>query len=393
MPRMANVSRRLPANPMRYPRIRWAIALSCITLTTLSVVSCGKTAKARAPRVAVTVARAERRDMPLALSATGTVEPIQSAAVGSQVGGVVTRVAFREGDDVRAGQILLQLDPRPFRAALEQAQAALARSHAQAENARLDAERAKALFDRSMLAQTDWDEKRTTAQALEAGARSDSASMLTARLNLEYSSIRAPVSGRTGRLMVHQGDYVRPATTDPLVTINQSRPVRVAFTVPASDVPLVQRYRAMGKTSVWVTTSDSDSATVQGSLSFVDNAVDPASGTLLLKGEFPNRDLRLIPGQFVTVRLVLTVEPRATVVPMPAISRGQQGSFVYVVNGDSTVTARPVRVSRTVDEMAVVAAGLDPGEQVVTDGQLRLSPGARIVIRDGGAGRGSGASQ
>jgi multidrug efflux system membrane fusion protein len=354
-----------------------------------TLLSCAAKTKARSPRVSVTVARAERRDMPVELSATGTVESVQSAAVGSQVGGVVTRIAFREGDEVRAGQVLLQLDPRPFRAALEQAQAALARSRAQAENGKLDADRAKALFDRSMVSQMEWDQKRTAAQALTAMVQSDLASVEKARLDLAYSSIRAPVGGRTGRLMVHQGDYVRPATSEPLVTINQSRPVRVAFTVPASDVPLVQRYRA-SRPSVWVTTSDNDSATVQGGLSFVDNAVDPASGTLLLKGEFPNRDLRLIPGQFVSVRLVLTVEPMATVVPMPAISRGQEGSFVYVVNRDSTVTARPVRVSRTVDELAVVAAGLNPGEQVVTDGQLRLSPGARVVVRDGKRGAGGG---
>lgn len=387
MPRMANVMRRHPSTTKRVPS---AIVLLLLSLSTLPFYACAKTAKARTARVSVTVARAERRDVPLALSATGTVEPIQSAAVGSQVGGVVTRVAFHEGDEVRAGQVLLQLDPRPFRAALAQAQAGLARSRAQAESARLDADRAKALFDRSMVSQMEWDQKRTAAAALAASARSDSASMEKARLDLEYSSIRAPVGGRTGRLMIHQGDYVKSASADPLVTINQYRPVRVAFTVPGSDVPLVQRYRATGTPSVWVTTSDGDSASIQGRLSFVDNAVDPASGTLMLKGEFPNRDLRLIPGQFVSVRLVLTVEPHATVVPMPAISRGQQGAFVYVVNRDSTVTARPVHVSRTVDEIAIVSSGLDPGEQVVTDGQLRLSPGARVVFRGGGPSREGG---
>ena len=385
MPRMANVMRRHPSTSIR--RLDATILLLLATIAALPLHSCAKKAKARAPRVSVTVARAERRDMPLALTSTGTVEPIQSAAVGSQVGGVVTRIAFHEGDEVRAGQTLLQLDPRPFRAALAQAQATLARSRAQAESARLDADRAKALFDRSMVSQMEWDQKRTMAAAVAAGARSDSASMEKARLDLEYSSIRAPLGGRTGRLMVHQGDYVKAASADPLVTINQSRPVRVAFTVPGTEVPEVQRYRAMGHPSVWVTSSDNDSSAIEGRLSFVDNAVDPASGTLLLKGEFPNRDLRLIPGQFVSVRLVLTVEPRATVVPMPAISRGQQGAFVYVVNRDSTVTPRPVHVSRTVDELAVVSSGLDPGEQVVTDGQLKLSPGARVVFRDGGPGR------
>jgi membrane fusion protein, multidrug efflux system len=364
------------------PIPRVAALLAALLALSPFLLGCSKNTRTRTSRVAVTVARAERRNVPLALSATGTVEPIQRAAVGSQVGGTVTRIAFREGDEVRAGQVLLQLDPRPFRAALEQAQAALARTRAQAENARLEAERTKALFERSMLSQTEWDQKRTSAEALSAQVRSDAASVDKARLDLEYSSIRAPLTGRTGRLMVHQGDYVRPATTEPLVTINQSRPVRVAFTVPASSAPVIQRYRA-SRPSVWVTAADGDSTAIQGALIFVDNAVDPASGTLLLKGEFPNRDQRLIPGQFVEVRLVLAMEQSKTVVPVPAVSRGQEGTFVYVLNADSTVTPRPVEVARTVDELAVITSGLDPGEHVVTEGQLRLSPGARVLVRRG----------
>jgi len=390
MPRMAKTRRQ---SRTAYEAGAALALVGLLAASVLPLASCGKKANARSPRVSVTVARAERRDMPVALSSTGTVEPIQSAAVGSQVGGVITRVEFREGDEVRAGQVLLQLAPRPFRTALEQAQATLQRSRAERENARLDAQRAEQLFQRQMISQTEWDQKRTAAEAMAATVRSDSASMLKARLDLEYSTIRAPVGGRTGRLMVHQGDFVKAATSDPLVTINQSRPVRVAFTVPGSDVPLVQRYRASGRPTVWVTTSDSDSATLQGTLSFVDNAVDPASGTLLLKGEFPNRDLRLIPGQFVSVRLVLTMEASATVIPSPAVSRGQEGAFVYVVNRDSTVTPRPVQVSRTVDELAVVSSGLDVGEEVVTDGQLRLSPGARVVVRDLGPSNAPGAAQ
>lgn len=383
MPERAQISCLVhPRFAHRPRRLRWTAGLLCAGLALFLSASCARQAKTRAPRVSVTVARVERRDVPVTLNATGTVEPIQSAAVGSQVGGVITRITFREGDEVRAGQVLVQLDPRPFRAALEQARAVLASARAQAESAHLDAQRAKELFDRSMVSQMEWDTKRTTAQSLAATVQSDSASVEKARLDLEYASIRAPVGGRTGRLMVHQGDYVKAATTDPLVTINQSRPVRVAFTVPADDVPLIQRYRA-DRPKVWVTANGGDSTRIEGALSFVDNAVDSQSGTLLLKGEFANLDLRLVPGQFVTVRLVLTVEPRATVVPMPAVSSGQQGSFVYVVNRDSTVTPRPVRVTRTVDEFAVVSSGLDAGEEVVTDGQLRLSPGARVVVRQG----------
>jgi multidrug efflux system membrane fusion protein len=324
--------------------------------------------------------------VPFALRATGTIEPLQTAAVGSQVGGVITRVAFREGDEVGQGQVLFELDHRPFRAALAQAEAALARSREQAEIAQLEAMRARTLVGQNVLSTAEWDQKRSAAETARANVLADSAEVGNARLNLEYASIRAPISGRTGRLMAHEGDYVKSATTEPLVTINQQSPVRVRFTVPVSEVPLVQRYRGAG-VRVVVTTPAPDTASREGPLAFVDNAVDPASGTLMLKGELQNRDGLLVPGQFVDVRLVLYVEPRATVVPAPAVTTGQAGTFVYVLNPDSTVTPRPVTVSRTVDDLAILADGLKPGETVVTDGQFRLSPGAKVLVRgpSGGA--------
>jgi len=340
---------------------------------------CREKRAARSARVAVSLATAMERAMPFALDATGSVEALQTAAVGSQVGGVVTRVAFREGDNVRAGQLLVQLDPRPFQEAWDQALGALARDRAQAETARNDAQRAKALYEQNILAQSEWDQTRGTAEALAATVRADSAAANTARLNLEYAAIRAPISGRTGRLMVHVGDYVKPSTSDPLVTIIQPYPVRVTFRIPERDVPLVQRYRhANPRVQV---EADSGRAPLDGKLVFVDNAVDPATGTLLLKGEFPNRDGRLVPGQFVDVSLVLYVAPRAVVVPVQAVASGQQGTYVYVVNADSTVSPRPVEVERTVNEVAIVARGLRAGEPVVTEGQMRLSPGAKVLVR------------
>jgi multidrug efflux system membrane fusion protein len=326
------------------------------------------------------VAAAAQREMPFALRSTGTIEPRQTAAVGSQVGGVITRIALREGDEVQQGQLLIELDHRPFRAALERARATLAQSREQAKVARLDAERAQSLLPQNLISQAEWDQKRGAAETAIANVVADSAAVDAARLDLDYASIRAPISGRTGQLMVHEGDLVKAATTDALVVINQLSPVRVRFTVPVSDVPLVQRYRNSGA-RVIVTTPAPDTVSREGPLAFVDNAVDPATGTLLLKGELANRDGALVPGQFVDVRLVLYVEPRATVVPAPAVSTGQAGTFVYVLNADSTVTPRPVTVSRTVDELAVLASGLQPGETVVTDGQFRLSPGARVQVR------------
>ena len=318
--------------------------------------------------------------MPFQLKSVGTVEAIRSASVAAQVGGVVTRVSFREGDFVRAGQVLFRLDARPVRAALDQAIAVLERDRARAISARREADRAQSLYADNVLSQSEYDQKRADADALAATVRADSAAVRTARLSLEYASIRAPISGRTGRLMVHEGDLVRAGTNEPLVTIIQPQPIWVRFTVPDRDVPLVLRYRNSGARVV-VEPSGGGSAPSEGKLVFIDSAVDPGTGTLLLKGEFANQDGRLVPGQFVDVRLVLFVAPRALVVPAVSVATGQEGPYVYIVRPDSTVVPRPVVVERTQDDLAIVASGLKAGDRVVTDGQVRLSPGAKIVIR------------
>lgn len=365
-------------SPDSLPRLISVALVSCLLA---SLAGCGSKGRARSTRVPVTVARAESRAVPFALHSTGTVEAIESADVGAQVGGTVVRIAYREGQEVRRGTVLIELDPRPFRAALERAQATLARDRVQASTAGTEAERAERLFGQGVLSQAEWDQKRATSEALAATMRADSAAVAAARLDLEFATIRAPISGRTGRRMVNTGDLVRVGGSEPLVTINQTTPVRVAFPVPVNDVPLVQRYRDAAP-RVTVHLPAGDSTGFEGRLVFVDNAVDPRSGTLLLKGEFPNRDGRLVPGQFVDVRLVLYEDVHATVIPAPAVTNGQQGTYVYVMNPDSTVATRPVSVARTVDELAVVTAGLEPGETVVTEGQLRLSPGARVIVRE-----------
>jgi multidrug efflux system membrane fusion protein len=373
--------------PLRaFPRprpgaVRATSAALLVLACTVALASCSATNnRPRNPRVPVTVAPAQQRDVPFALASTGTVEPIETASVGSQVGGVVTRIAFHEGDEVKAGQVLFELDARPFRAARDQAAGTLARDRAQAENARLEAERAQKLLEQNLLSKAEWDQKRATADALAATVQADAGATATAALNLHYATIRAPISGRSGRFLIHVGDYVKAATSDPLVTIVRTNPVRVRFTVPESDVPLVQRYRT-GHPRVLVRTKDVNGFDLEGALVFVDNAVEPTTGTLLLKGEFANPSARLVAGQFVDVRLVLYEQKGATVVPAPAVTLGQQGAYVYVLNADSTVTSRPVTVERTVDEVAVVTHGLRPGETVITDGQLRLAPGARVLVR------------
>jgi multidrug efflux system membrane fusion protein len=355
--------------------------LACATALLLA--GCEKKAPPRNVRVPVTVAKAERRPMPYSILASGTVEPIQTANVGSQVGGVVMRIAFREGEDVRAGQALLELDPRPFRAALAQAQGTLARDRAQLRTAQLAADRAASLFRQDLVSQAEWDNARSAADALRGTVEADSAAATGARLNLEYATIRSPISGRTGKLNVHVGDYIKAASSEPLVTVNQVSPIWVQFTVAEDDRPAVQRYQATNP-RVLVRPQGEDSLEVAGRLVFVDNAVDPTTGTLVLKAEFPNRDGQLWPGEFVEVRLVLAVQKNALVVPSPAVSNGQQGTYVYVLNADSSATVRPVTVERSDDVSAVISKGLEPGETVVTDGQFRISPGARLVVRETG---------
>jgi multidrug efflux system membrane fusion protein len=354
-------------------------------VVTLLLAGCSAKPKPRSGRVPVKTAVAVEMEMPYQLTSVGTVEAIQSANVMTQITGVITHVTFHEGDFVRAGQVLFRLDSRPFQAAMDQASAVLERDRARYETARADAQRSQKLYEESVLSQAEWDQKRTEAQALAATVRADEASVRTARLNLDYATIRAPISGQSGRLLAREGDLVRAGGDQTLVTIIQPRPIRVRFTVPDREVALVQRYRGEGP-RVLVQPAGGVSAPSEGKLVFVDQSVDASTGTLLLKGEFANADDRLVPGQFVDVRLVLFVAPRALVIPAAAVSTGQEGPYVYLVRPDSTVVPRPVAIERTQDDAAIVASGLAAGDRVVTDGQLRLSPGAKVQLRSAGAG-------
>ena len=369
-------------------RCALATALTALTIAA-AIQGCGAAKAPKQQRVPVTVAKVERRAITLELVATGTVEAVQSASVGSQTGGVVMSLGIREGQDVAAGQALIRLDPRPFRAALEQARGVLARDRAQYRSARMDADRAQSLFDQSLLSQSERDQKRAAADALLGSVGADSGAVARAALDLEYSTIRAPISGRAGAFNVHVGDFVKAATSEPLVTIVQLHPIRVRFTVPESDLALLQRHRDHAPT-VFVRMAPGDSTAISGPLVFIDNAVDPATGTLLLKGQFENRNHLIWPGQFVEARLVLSTEADRIVVPATAVTTGQQGSYVYVMNEDSTAAPRPVTIARTQGDVSIVSQGLEPGETVVTDGQFRLSPGARVVVRQPGKPAGAG---
>jgi multidrug efflux system membrane fusion protein len=347
-----------------------------------AVAACAQKATPPPVRVPVTVGLAARRAVPYELLATGTVEPIQTVAVQAQVSGPIVHIAFREGQDVKKGQVLFELDPRPFQAALEQAQALLSRDRATAQNAEQDVKRYAVLADKEYVTAQQNDAVRTTAAAASATVASSQAAVDQARLNLQYATIRAPIAGRTGSLRVREGNLVRSTDALPLVTINQIQPILARFAVPASNLPAIQKYRAQ---KIGVSAEPIGGGTgSEGTLAFIDNTVDTATGTILLKASFPNTDGALWPGAFVNVRLRLFVDQDALVVPASAVVSGQQGSFVFVVQPDSTAVTKPVKVDRTAGDLVIVSGGVQAGDRVVTDGQLRLRQGVKVQIKPPG---------
>jgi len=329
----------------------------------------------------VSVARVEHRAVPYQLGATGTVEPMRTVDVTSQVSGSLLRVHFAEGEEVGPGQVLFEIDPRPYRAAAQQAEAALLRDLTQAVNAAREAERYRVLAQTNTVTQEDYEQKRAAADALAATVQADSASLSVARLNVEYATIRAPIGGRTGRLQLHEGNVVRASGTS-LVTINQLRPILVRFSVPAAQIPDLRR-RAGRVLPAFARASRDGAVPAEGVLSFMDNEVDTTTGTVLLKARFPNRDGALWPGEFVDVTLTLDVQNDAVVIPAQAVMTGQQGTYIFIITAEGTAEQRTVTVTRTVDSVAVLADRIPPGTLVVTDGQLRLTADAHVDIRAG----------
>jgi multidrug efflux system membrane fusion protein len=334
--------------------------------------------------VPVTVATALRGDAPYVVSANGIVEPIQSVAVQSQVGGVLTAVKFREGDEVKAGQVLFEIDPIPYRAALQQAEAVLARDQAQFENAKRDADRYAALAQKDFVTRSQADQALANATALKAVVEADRASLANAQFNLDNATIRAPVSGKTGSLLVRQGNLVRPGASTPLVVINQIHPILVRFAVPERELMLVQEYSRKGNIPASALPSQGAKLPIQGVLSFVDNGVDTTTGTVTLKARFENQENLLWPGQFVPVALQLYVEPGALLIPAPAVQTGQDGTYVFVIDASGKAQVQPVTVARAVGDRALISKGLEAGARVVTDGQSRLTSGATVEIKDEG---------
>lgn len=368
----------------------------CVGVALAAVAACGggeaTTSAAVGPRggrggaqgpVPVAVTTAQQKSVPLQISAVGTAEAFSTVQIHAQITGQLESVNFKEGDDVRQGQVLFTLDRRPLEAALQQAQANLARDTAQAANARSQAQRYQDLAQRGIATKEQVEQNATNATALDATVAADRAAVENARVQLQYATISAPISGRTGVLQVHAGNLVRANDATPLVTINQVTPIYVTFGIPESLLPAFKRYMTAGTLHVEASPPNTGPATAHGKIGFVDNQVDPTTGQIKIKGTFPNTDRQLWPGEFVNVVVTLTTEANATVVPSMAVQTGQQGQYVFVVKPDQTVDLRNVSVERTVGSDSVIKTGLKPGDTVVTDGQLNLVAGSRITVKAG----------
>jgi membrane fusion protein, multidrug efflux system len=359
-----------------------------ILLPPLLLASCAakapEKAGARGEAAPVLAAQVAREDVPVTLRTIGTVEAYRTVALRARVVGTLTHVHFREGRDVRAGDLLFTIDPRPYRVALKAAEADLAGEKAKAAIAVLNARRSDDLAAQGLVSAQQREQVLSTAQAESAAVRSLEAAVENARLNVEFCSITSPITGRTSNLLVQEGNLVRANDTQPLVVINQATPIYVTFSVPERRLPEITQYMRAGQDlPVTAVPGGGTGEPARGRLTFVNNAVDPATGTILLKAELANTDGTLWPGEYVQVALTLTTRQGAVVVPGPAVQAGQKGDYVLVIKPDMTTEMRPVTTGPRLEGKAIIESGLEPGETVIIDGHLRVVPGGKVSIKPG----------
>jgi membrane fusion protein, multidrug efflux system len=342
-------------------------------------------AEASAP-IPVDVASVTRRDVPVYLTGLGTVQALNTVTVTSRVDGQLQKVAFKEGQDVKAGDVLAQIDPRPFKATLDEAIAKKAQDQAQLKNSERDLQRFQTLYAKGFATNQQIATQQAQANQLKALVQGDQAAIANAETQLEYATITAPIAGRTGFRTVDEGNIVHATDTKAIVTITQVHPISVVFTVPEDDLLAVAQALSAGPVSATALSDDGTTELDHGKVSLIDNQIDQTTGTARLKAEFPNRDNLLWPGAFVSVRILARTERGALTVPSPAIQRGEAGPFVYVVKPDSTVETRPVKIKLDSGDLSLLDSDVRPGEQVVVDGQYRLQPGARVRAKEMPAG-------
>jgi multidrug efflux system membrane fusion protein len=340
----------------------------------------GRKALKGPPAVPVTVALAAQESVPVRLQAIGNVEAYSTVSIKARVDGQINSVNVRDGDPVKKGDALFRIDPRPYDAALRQAEANALRDAAARDQARSQARRYQELLDKNFISKEAYAQIRTNAETAEATARASRAALENARLNLEYCTIASPIDGYVGKVLLQAGNLVKANDVNPLLVINQVRPIYVNFAVPEQNLPEVRKYASAGPLRVDVIAPDRGAPQISGRLIFIDNAVDPSTGTIRLRAQFDNTEAALWPGQFVNISLYLYEQPDAIVVPSQAVQSGPDGQYVYLVGEDMLAELRRITVQRTDGERAIVAKGLAKGERVVTRGQLRLGPKTRVQI-------------
>jgi membrane fusion protein, multidrug efflux system len=345
----------------------------------------GRKAAKGPPPVSVTVAKVAQETVPVRLRAIGNVEAYLTVAIKARVDGQIVAVNFREGEPVKKGAVLFRIDPRPYEAALRQAEANALRDRAARDQARSQAERYQELLAKNFISKDAYAQIRTNAETAEATARASQAALENARLNVEYCTIRSPLDGYVGKTLLQAGNLVKANDVNALVVINQVRPIYVNFGVPEQNLPEIRKYNAAAPLRVDVIPSDPAGPRPSGKLIFIDNAVDPSTGTIRMRAQFDNTDAALWPGQFVNVSVQIYEQPDAIVIPSQAVQNGPDGQYVYVIGDDSLAQMRRIQVQRADAERTIVASGLQPGERVVTRGQLRLAPKTRVQIGPPGA--------
>jgi len=357
-------------------------ARGALLATLFVVAACSKADPAGRPTVPVSVTTVKRTMVPYIITANGVAEPMQTVAVEAQVNGILNRVTFSEGQNVEANQILFELDARQYVAVLDQARGQLARDVAMAANTRRDAARYAALVKEGYVTGSQADQAEATAASAAATVAADQATVSKAALDVANCTIRAPISGRTGSLLVRQGNLVKANSEPPLVVINQIQPILVRFAVPQSQFPDIQKYYRGGNAlAVRASPSEGTGVPLNGTLAFVDNNVDSTTGTVLLKARFANSEGTLWPGQYTNVALQLYVDPNALTLLAPAVLTGQQGTYVFTIDSAGNAIQSPVRVARTVDSLSVIASGLKEGDRVIISGQSQLVPGSKVSIK------------
>ena len=335
------------------------------------------------PPVPVLVGTVTEKTVPVELKNIGNVEAYSTVSIKSRLAGQLVQVNFKEGQDVKEGELLFVIDPRPYEAALRQAEANLERDKALANKALADAGRYAELIRKQFVSQQDYEQAKATADSLGATVHADQVAVQNARLNLSYCYLKAPLSGRTGSLIAHQGNMIKENADTAMVVINQIQPIYVSFAIPEQNLAEIRKYMAMEKVPVSAVIAGQENSPEMGILTFIDNTVDKATGTILCKATFTNEAKRLWPGVFVNVVVKLAAQPNAILVPSQALQTSQEGQIVFVVKPDLSVEVRRVEVDRSLGGETIIKQGLTPGERVVTEGQLRLVPGAKVQIKSG----------